>query len=226
MIGGKVNDEMFAVVATREGMDRLKNDEKWEEIRVVYSEEFERAFEELIGLEGRYSNDKDDPGGETMFGISRRSHPDWAGWDDIDAYKKHELLTEDWDFGKLTACAKELYHDKYWKRVHGNNVPPERYAFALECFESCVNVGPKQFTKWLQTAANCFVGEGHDIQVDGAYGNQTKALVFKLLEEEQRGKMLVLALNIQQGSHYIHLVTQRPKLRKYIMGWLGKRVVI
>lgn len=193
----------------------------------TYSEEFDRAFAELIGLEGGYANDPDDPGGETIFGISRRAHPDWEGWGDVDACKKMELPIGEWPLeDRIMPFAKDTYHGKYWLRVHGNYIPKDCYDFALECFESSVNAGPKQFTKWLQRAANCFVGEGFDIQVDGAYGSKTKALVMKLIEEPQRRKMLILALNIQQGGHYIDLVTKKPKLRKYLMGWLGKRVTI
>lgn len=36
---------------------------------------FDIAFERLIGHEGGYSNDSADPGGETNFGISKRSYP-------------------------------------------------------------------------------------------------------------------------------------------------------
>ena len=37
---------------------------------------FDKAFEILIGHEGGYVNHPDDPGGETKFGISKRSYPD------------------------------------------------------------------------------------------------------------------------------------------------------
>ena len=36
---------------------------------------FDRAFELLIGSEGGYVNDPHDPGGETKYGISKRSYP-------------------------------------------------------------------------------------------------------------------------------------------------------
>ncbi len=41
-----------------------------------YPEEFQKSVEDLLtNWEGGYVNDPDDPGGETMFGISRRSYP-------------------------------------------------------------------------------------------------------------------------------------------------------
>jgi len=36
---------------------------------------FDDAFERLLGLEGAYVNDPRDAGGETKYGISRRSYP-------------------------------------------------------------------------------------------------------------------------------------------------------
>lgn len=38
--------------------------------------DFDTAFARLIGNEGGYVNDPRDPGGETKFGISKRSYPD------------------------------------------------------------------------------------------------------------------------------------------------------
>jgi lysozyme family protein len=36
---------------------------------------FDEAFELLIGHEGGYVNNPNDPGGETKYGISRRQYP-------------------------------------------------------------------------------------------------------------------------------------------------------
>lgn len=36
---------------------------------------FDKAFELLIGHEGGYVNHPSDPGGETKYGISKRSYP-------------------------------------------------------------------------------------------------------------------------------------------------------
>lgn len=36
---------------------------------------FDQAFDRLIGFEGKYSFDDRDPGGETRWGVSKRSYP-------------------------------------------------------------------------------------------------------------------------------------------------------
>ena len=46
---------------------------------------FRKAFELVInGYERKYSNDKDDPGGETYKGIARNMNKDFEGWGIID----------------------------------------------------------------------------------------------------------------------------------------------
>ena len=41
---------------------------------------FGDAFKKLSIKEGGYVNDKDDAGGETYRGISRKYNPTWQGW--------------------------------------------------------------------------------------------------------------------------------------------------
>ncbi len=40
----------------------------------MYSKKFEKAFEYVIQNEGGYVFDKNDPGGETKFGITKKSY--------------------------------------------------------------------------------------------------------------------------------------------------------
>ena len=40
-----------------------------------YISNFEKAFDYVLANEEGYIFDKDDPGGETKFGISKRSYP-------------------------------------------------------------------------------------------------------------------------------------------------------
>ena len=60
------------------------------------NEGFDKAFEFTIGVEGGYVNDPSDPGGETKFGVSKKSYPNL----DI----KNLTITQ----------AKEIYYKDYW----------------------------------------------------------------------------------------------------------------
>ena len=187
-------------------------------------ERFTVAFEKLIGVEGGYVNDPDDPGKETMYGVSRRSHPQWEGWEEIDAYKRMERPIEEWDHVLLLEMAKSLYYKVYWLGVHGDAVTKLNAKFAYESFEAAVNLGVMPTVGLIQTAANSFVADEHDIKVDGLYGPVTQSLVRKLLEDGQRGKAFRKLVEILQAHHYFSLVKQQPVLRKYLVGWLNNRV--
>jgi lysozyme family protein len=59
---------------------------------------FERALAFTLRWEGGLSQDPDDPGGTTKYGISARAHPE------VDV---RNLTLED---------AKEIYRKEYWER--------------------------------------------------------------------------------------------------------------
>lgn len=92
---------------------------------------FDQAFERLIGHEGGYVNHPADPGGETKFGITKRSYPS----EDI------RNLTLD--------RAKAIYRRDYWGPA-GCDVVPEMVRFDL--FDMAVNAGVKRAVQTLQKA--------------------------------------------------------------------------
>ncbi|WP_230369134.1 glycoside hydrolase family 108 protein [Paludibacterium denitrificans] len=93
---------------------------------------FDEAFESLIGHEGGYVNNPADPGGETKFGISKRSYPG------VDI----KSLTLD--------QAKAIYLRDFWKSVGCDAVP---LTAAFDLFDMAVNSGVKRAITTLQTAA-------------------------------------------------------------------------
>lgn len=98
---------------------------------------FEEAFERLLGHEGGYVNNPADPGGETKFGISKRSYPG----EDI------KNLTE--------ARAKQLYLRDFWGPAGCDTVPD---TLRFDLFDTAANSGVKAAIKLLQKT----VGETQD----------------------------------------------------------------
>lgn len=93
---------------------------------------FDQAFERVIGHEGGYVNDQRDPGGETKYGISKRSYPN------VDI--KNLMLDQ----------AKAIYRRYYWDRLHMDELPP---AIRFDLFDAAVNSGVGTAAKFLQRAA-------------------------------------------------------------------------
>ncbi len=115
---------------------------------------FEQAFDKLIGHEGGYVNDPRDPGGETKFGISKRSYP----------HLNIAALTLE--------QAKEIYRLDYWDRARCSELPPD---VAFQLFDTAINSGIGQAVRFLQRAAG--------VADDGQVGPLTMRAVRALDEE-------------------------------------------
>jgi lysozyme family protein len=111
--------------------------------------EFDEIIEVVLEHEGGYVNDPKDPGGETNFGIAKRSHPE------VDIAN---LTKED---------AKIIYYQDYWMK---NRVPQLPNDLKHIYFDMCVNQGRGRAVKILQQAANA---KGADLKVDGGLGPKT-----------------------------------------------------
>ncbi len=100
---------------------------------------FDTAFDRVIGNEGGYVNNPNDPGGETQWGISKRSYPN----------VNIKLLTRD--------GAKQLYLRDFWQRGHMDQYEP---AIAFQVFDFAVNSGIETALRKLQAAAGV-ADDGH-----------------------------------------------------------------
>lgn len=91
--------------------------------------DFSRAVEFVLDEEGGYSNDPQDPGGETKFGISKRAYPNL-------------------DIANLTRDqAIAIYQRDYWDRLP---TLPGRLQFLV--FDFAVNAGIRRAVQTLQSA--------------------------------------------------------------------------
>lgn len=82
---------------------------------------FDDAFEALLGHEGGYVNDQNDPGGETKYGISKRAYPN------VDI----ENLTVE--------QARAIYERDYWQAAGCHRMKDPAMAFLM--FDTAVNQG-------------------------------------------------------------------------------------
>ena len=98
----------------------------------------------LFKDEGGYVNDPDDKGGETKFGISKRSYPNE-------------------NIAQLTSeRARAIYKKDFWDKARCEELPEQiRYIH----FDTAVNCGVKTAIKLLQRAGG--------VSDDGLFGQQT-----------------------------------------------------
>ena len=109
-------------------------------------QDWQDAVDFVLEMEGDYTNDPNDPGGETRWGISRKAYPSL----DIKNLSREG--------------AKEIYHRDYWVPCHCNDLPR---AFAISLFDCAVNQGPRIAVRIMQIALG--------VTVDGTIGPKTIA---------------------------------------------------
>lgn len=96
-----------------------------------YTENFKKCMDKLLDNEGGYVNNPKDPGGETKFGISKRTYPTL----DI------KNLTRD--------QAIEIYWRDFWQVLCADRW---KYVVAFELMDGAVNHGIPKATMLVQQA--------------------------------------------------------------------------
>lgn len=130
---------------------------------------FDQAFAKLLGHEGGYVNHPNDPGGETMWGVTVAVARDYGY-----AGSMRDLPQD---------LAKKIYRAAYWDKVYADDLPPQvRYAV----FDAAVNSGPGQSARWLQRALG--------VADDGKIGPITIAHARQMDGDVLKGKLLAQRL--------------------------------
>ena len=112
------------------------------------TDNFDKFIERVLAHEGGYVNNPRDPGGETQWGISKRSYPN------VDIKR----LTRD--------QAKEIYRLDFWLAAGCDRMPP---LVGFQLLDGAVNSGISRATQWLQRAAG--------VTADGKIGPKTLGAV-------------------------------------------------
>ena len=158
----------------------------------MYSQKFEKAFEYIIQNEGGYVFDKNDPGGETKFGITKKSYP---------ALNIRDLTFED---------AKKIYYRDFWQRGKFEEIDDEKVA--TQVFDLSVNLGIRSAVTVLQRALRSV---GETVQEDGLMGPET---LLATLNSDPR--CLLAAIKSEAAGYYRQIVAKNPSQQKFLKGWL------
>lgn len=183
------------------------------------SPNFDAAFAKIIGLEGHYSNLANDAGGETMFGITATTARQFG----------YTGPMRDMPLG----VAQRIYRRGWWNLMRLDDVANLAGArIAFELFECGVNIRPRTAVEFLQRALNSFNQRGAhypDLKVDGDLGTKTLSALAAFMRQRQRQegeRVLLTALNAQQGVYYLERGEARPANEDFTFGWFAHRVRI
>lgn len=157
---------------------------------------------QLLKHEGGYANTKDDNGGETYAGITRKYHPELKIWKSLDKQKnKKAYMPTDDEWEEID----QIYWLKYYSKVNADFLTDERLAYSL--FDFSVNAGVVTAVKTLQKILG--------ITVDGKCGQQTistanaQSHVFTKFVEARK-------------CYYNSIVEKNPSQKKFIKGWMKR----
>lgn len=117
---------------------------------------FDVAIERILSHEGGYVNHPSDPGGETKWGISKRSYPN---------LNIKELTREQ---------AKEIYKRDFWDKINGDALYD---GVAFQALDFAVNSGIGTAIRYLQRALG--------VADDGHFGPVSQAAAKSMSESDQ-----------------------------------------
>lgn len=158
---------------------------------------FAGALLHTIQHEGGYVYHPDDPGGETKYGISKRSYPQL-------------------DIARLTfAQAKQIYQRDYWDPLHLDEVHDQD--LAGQVFDFAVHAGQRTAIRMLQQAYNR-ISLHHGIAADGLIGPETLAAI----NDEEMLPDLLRSYKVHRGAHYLRLASQDIAQEVFFRGWLRR----
>lgn len=190
--------------------------------------DFMRFYEVLVGHEGGYVFDPEDPGGETYHGVARGFHPNWPGWALVDEYKTKPGFPSSLNKDKrLQKMVQDFFKEEFWDPFGLDRAPDE---LAWEMFDIGVNMGKGRLVEFMQEIFNTMNNRGTrwpDVKVDRVLGGNTNKAWKSFnneCEKREYDPQIVLArmLNLKQGQQYFENIELEEYKEKYAWGWFGR----
>jgi len=172
---------------------------------------FQKALQELFEIEGGWSDDPDDPGGKTKYGITE------AVW------KEFHNGNPPYDISRITRTDAELvYYHLYWRPMHLEELSETLHQpLVSEMFESAVNHGVGRATIFIQASFNLIKPDNKaPLKEDGVMGPLTISSI--LLMTNHYEDVLLVAYHGERYNFYKSIVEKKPSQLKFIKGWLRR----
>lgn len=172
-------------------------------------------IDEVIRVEGGYSNNKADRGGETMYGIT-------AAVARANGYAGPMA-------NMPRNVAERIYRKRYVEEPKFDQVLAISESVGIELIDTGVNMGPARAAEFLQRWLNGFnTGRYAELKVDGLIGPATRAALQSYLTSRgaEGEEVLVRGLNCSQGARYLGIAESNKSQRQFLYGWMRARVVL
>lgn len=181
------------------------------------SYDFESEVEKVFEREGYWTDDPDDPGGLTIWGISARSYPD-----DV-------AIMKDMDRETARTWAKNIYYRDFWSMCGAEHLANEGLGLtAMQVFDLSITSSVMTAVKLLQQALNGLGGSGYKwspLVLDGGFGPRTLSAVRAHYNynraNSNRPLLLARAYQAERAAYYLMLSREHGR-GKHVDGWLNR----
>ena len=174
-------------------------------------------IDDLLPREGGYTNDPNDKGGETIWGITVGAA---RAYGYQDAMKDMPIET-----------ARSIYEERYWTQPRLDAMDSVDSPVACKCFDIGVNMGTSTAVKYVQRALNVLNDGGRswpDLSVDGGFGkiSQYAMATFIAQRGDEGRKVLLNMVRSMQTMRYIELAENDASQERFEFGWQRARSLI
>lgn len=156
--------------------------------------DFDAALLEIFKREGGLSDNPNDHGGLTNYGLTSK---DYSG--DLKNITFQEV--------------QKIYKDNYWDPLHLSDINSQAVATLL--FSIFVVSG--RGSKYAQQALNIL---NIECDIDGKIGPKTIELINKLSNSDE--EYLLHIINVFEDYHFCMIALNDPTQRVFIKGWLNR----
>lgn len=182
----------------------------------------ETIIDGVLDREGEaFTDDPNDAGGATRFGITQRT---------LSAYLGRPATVE--EVKALTReTASVIYRKRYVIDPGFAAIAELSEVIGTELVDTGVNCGTGIAATFLQRMLNAFNQNGAlypDLKLDGDCGPTTRAAfrAYLAARHTEGETVLLVALNCLQGERYVELAEKSASQEKYVYGWLRARVTV
>ena len=171
----------------------------------------EQAIDDLLSLivdkhEGGFTNDSQDPGGPTKFGISLKF---------MKTVAPHATVHTIRNLSRADAI--NIHRAHFIRRPKFDQLPSSLLRDIV--IDSSINHGPSDAARWLQLSYNSLPNRG-DLKVDGVVGSITIRAIITA-DPSDRLRMTQTFIMLRR-NYYDHIISRNKKLERYRNGWINR----
>jgi len=164
------------------------------------------CIDDVLGFtllwEGGFSDNKNDPGGKTMNGVTQKTYDSYRA--SIKQPARTVLLLSEHE-------RTDIYTSMYWDPCMCSEMS---YPLALVVFDTAVNTGCKQAIRMLQKVLGA--------TVDGVIGTETMRLVRAVSDQ----RTLAIELIQMREQFYKDLIVRKPSMKVFEKGWYNRTAAL